>query len=71
MRDEGYTGNNEKGDSLWEKLMRYTSKEYLMFTASDSQSCIEKHSFAVLKAIELSMDGENVRMLQMRNPWST
>ena len=51
--------------------MNYTQKEYLIVTGSDSEYYINSHSFTVLKTVELVMDGESVRMVQMRNPWKT
>ena len=36
MRGKGYTGSNAKGNALWANLLDWTSKEYLMFTGSDS-----------------------------------
>jgi hypothetical protein len=40
-----------------------------MFTGTDQDSYIKNHAFSVLKAVVLNMDGTDVKMLQMRNPW--
>jgi len=69
MRDQGYTSTNAKGVALWAKLLDYTSKEYLMFTGSDSKSYVTNHSFALLQAVALPMPNGSVNMVQMRNPW--
>lgn len=57
MRNQNFTGTNAKGNELWAKMLDYTQKEYLMFTGSDSESYVQGHSFAVLKAVELEMGG--------------
>ena len=69
MRDEGYTGSNAKGLALWDNLTNWNAKEYMMFTGSDSSSYITNHAFAVLKATVLTMNSQEVKMVQMRNPW--
>jgi len=36
LRNQGFTASNVKGNELWAKMIDYTTKEYLMFTGSDS-----------------------------------
>lgn len=36
MRNQGYDGVNAKSQALWQKLKRWSEKEFLMFTGSDS-----------------------------------
>jgi len=49
--------------------MKWTTKEYLMFTETDNASYIKGHAFTLLKVAEITMNGVPVKMVQLRNPW--
>lgn len=50
-------------------MLRWTAKEYMMFTGTDGFSFVTGHAFTVLKAVVLDIAGTPTKMVQMRNPW--
>lgn len=71
MRNQGYSGTNSKGVALWQKMKRWSDKEFLIFVGSDNQSYVTGHAFTVLSLQEIKVGGVTKKMVMMRNPWGS
>lgn len=74
-------GIEEEGqDVTWQKLVEGEKKNYLMAASAGATEAsaemleelglVAQHSYGLLKAVEITdMFGDQVRLVQLRNPW--
>jgi len=60
---------SKEGSQVWRKLLQWSKREYLMFASTDDQSYVKYHTYTILEARELTINGYMRRILKLRNPW--
>jgi hypothetical protein len=61
--------NTVAGKKMWQRLLHWSEREYLIFSSTNDKSFVKFHTYTVLSAKEAYINGKKVRLLLMRNPW--
>lgn len=80
LNDPSYTNLDQKNPNyVWQKLVLYNSKGFLMTTLCNSSKTaiisdfqnglVNKHIYSILDAREFDNNGKMIRLLKLRNPW--
>jgi hypothetical protein len=68
---------NEDYEEHWKYLMLASMRHYAMVassqagadTAQSQKGIVQGHAYTLMKAVEMSFRGKNVRLVKLRNPW--
>ena len=61
--------SNLSYEKLWWHIKVFSDREYMQFVGTHKWAWVGNHAFVVLRAEELELNGENKRIVKLRNPW--
>lgn len=69
---EFYKHKDMSTEDLWKLIKTADETNCVMCTgaSSDSKGIVKNHAYTLINAYEFNHEGENVRLLQIRNPWA-
>jgi len=66
---QGFGADNAKGNKLWNDVVKWTGKEYMLWFGTDNLSWTKNHAYGIIWAKELTINGKKQKWIQGRNPW--
>lgn len=69
IHEKGYTTDNAKGKWLWNAMLDWTKRDYLIFLGTGSFSWVHGHAYTIIGAYDLTINGTKQQWIRVRNPW--